>query len=110
MKNLNLKIKLSTSLKYLYLIIFLSIIAIFGAMVWFLYKNFYQTIAQTEAIILLRQEVAPDTVNAKQVEELLTYLDKKNKNFGINPEEITDIFSDRTPKPEQPVEQILSEN
>lgn len=65
------------SLKYFYILIAVLIIVVLGVLGWFLYKNLYQTIAQTEQIILLRKEVAPDTINMEKVNTVLKFLDKK---------------------------------
>ncbi|OGY47673.1 MAG: hypothetical protein A2840_00100 [Candidatus Buchananbacteria bacterium RIFCSPHIGHO2_01_FULL_47_11b] len=69
--------KLLLSLKYVYLVITLIVIASVGLLGWFLYKNLYQTIAQTEEIQLLRQEVAPDIVNINQFTSALDKLNLK---------------------------------
>lgn len=68
------------SLKYFYVLVIILIIGVSGILGWFLYKNFYQTIAQTEEIILLKQEVAPDTINMGKVDSVLKFLDKKIKS------------------------------
>jgi hypothetical protein len=66
------------SLNYLYSLIVILSIAILSALGMFLYKNFYQTITQSEQIIVLRQEVSPDTINTKKIESVLELLNKKN--------------------------------
>ena len=43
----------------------------------FLYFNLYQTITQADQIILLRREVAPETVDTKKVEAVCTAIDQK---------------------------------
>ena len=43
----------------------------------FLYKNLYVTITQSEEIILLKQEVAPDTIDRTKVNTVLSALEKK---------------------------------
>src|SRR3989344_2785456 len=74
--------KLLLSLKYLYLVIALIVIASMGLLGWFLYKNLYQTIAQTEQIQLLKQEVAPDIVD---IDQFTTALDQLNNKTTTAP-------------------------
>jgi len=48
-----------------------------GYLSWFLYNNLYQTIAQTEQIIVLRAEVSPYSIDIKQFNTILETLEKK---------------------------------
>ena len=43
----------------------------------FLYQNLYKTIIQSDQIILLKREVAPDTLDPTQIESVLTDLEQK---------------------------------
>jgi len=65
------------SFKYLYVLIILIMAGILVTLGFFLYKNLYQTITQSEEIILLRQEVAPDTINMTKVNSVLESLNLK---------------------------------
>lgn len=53
------------------------IIGFVGVLGYFLYTNFYQTITQSQEVILLRQEVAPNYIDIEKVERILESLDKK---------------------------------
>lgn len=70
---------------------------------FFLYKNFYQTITQSKEIILLRKEVAPDSLNLEKVEKIIELLEKKTTTTEmINLEKIKDPFrsiESRQPSP-----------
>ncbi len=69
--------QLLLSLKYLYGLVIVLVIATFAILGFFLYKNFYQTITQSEEIILLRQEVAPDTIDMELVNRVLKLMANK---------------------------------
>jgi hypothetical protein len=71
------KIKFTFSLKYFYAIFILLIIGASAILILFLYKNFYVTIAQTEQIILLKKEVAPDFIDIDRVNKVLNALAEK---------------------------------
>ncbi|GEM_PF-1354629 len=45
----------------------------------FLYKNFYQTITQSEEILILRQKVAPLTVDMDKFNKIMAKIEKKKK-------------------------------
>jgi hypothetical protein len=74
------------SLKYIYGLIAVVVIGIFGVIGMFLYQNFYLAIAQTEEIILLRREVAPDVLHIESVEDVIGKLKIK-----ISPSQQQDI-------------------
>jgi hypothetical protein len=74
----------------------------------FLYKNFYQTIAQSEEVVLLKKEVAPDAINMNKVNAVLGALDQKTAmtdsvDFtGIkNPFDFSSLKAAETPLPLQ---------
>jgi len=91
------KIKISQSFFspiYIYIIIFGLTFATIAVLSWFLYRNLYQTITQSEQIILLKQEVAPDTIDIKTVEEVLKALDQKTAPAdGIDWQKIKNLFN-----------------
>ena len=101
------KIKLNFSLFYVYTFIALFSISVVAFLSWFLYENFYKTITQSEQIILLRQEVAPDTINTQRVNKVLNSLAKKtNVNKIIEWTSIKNPFSKSlTENTEPPVSQ-----
>lgn len=81
------------SLKYLYFFVALVITAAAIILIVFLYFNFYQTITQSQQIILLKQEVSPDTINSKKVNNILGLLDKKaTSTDGIDWQTIKNPF------------------
>ena len=45
----------------------------------FLYKNFYQTIAQSKEIIILKEKVAMETVDMDKFNQIMENLNQKNK-------------------------------
>lgn len=45
----------------------------------FLYKNFYRTITQSEEILILRQKVAPLSVEMNKFNEVMKKIKEKNK-------------------------------
>ncbi|MFA6410370.1 MAG: hypothetical protein WCW26_02225, partial [Candidatus Buchananbacteria bacterium] len=69
--------QLFLSLKYVYSLVAIIILLVSAALGSFLYKNVYQTITQSNEIILLRQEVAPDRINMAKVNSVLESFDKK---------------------------------
>ncbi len=91
------------SLRYLYIVAFLLLIGAIAILGNFLYKNFYQTITQSEEIILLKKEVAPDIINIDKVERVLQLLTTKTApELTINFDNIKNPFS-TTPQPISPV-------
>jgi len=90
------RIKFSFSLRYFYVLVFMLVIVVISMLGFFLYKNFYQTIAQTEQIILLRKEVAPDTIDINKVNKVLDALDKKTTTtIDIEYSKIKNPFSSK---------------
>ncbi|OGY43422.1 MAG: hypothetical protein A2729_04600 [Candidatus Buchananbacteria bacterium RIFCSPHIGHO2_01_FULL_39_14] len=81
------------SLKYIYLIILIMIIGVLTLLGYFLYNNLYQTIAQSKEIILLKQEVAPDTIDLKKVNEALAAIEAKTSKKNISWSEIKNPFA-----------------
>ncbi|OGF23885.1 hypothetical protein A3H09_03750 [Candidatus Falkowbacteria bacterium RIFCSPLOWO2_12_FULL_45_13] len=69
------------------IIVFLTMIILIIVFI-FLYKNFYQTINQTNEILILREKVALDTVNIEQFNIIFDKLTKK-----IAPKELGNIIS-----------------
>lgn len=65
------------SVRYFYVLIAIMAIISFIILGQFLYKNFYLTITQAQDIVILRQEVAPDSINVERVNKVLDLIDKK---------------------------------
>ena len=99
--------KVLFSLRYFYIIIFILLAGSLVILGNFLYANFYQTISQSEEIILLKQEVAPDIIDTKKVETVLDQINKKPlRSEEINFDEIFDPFektSKNNPKEEEEI-------
>lgn len=55
----------------------IALLGLAGLLGMFLYQNLYQTITQSEEIVILKQEIAPDTINVKKVEELIDRIEQK---------------------------------
>lgn len=68
-------------------IIFLTIVVLIFISL-FLYKNFYQAIAQTKEILILREKVALDTVDMEKFDSIINKLTKKTA-----PKELKNIIS-----------------
>ncbi|MFA6254736.1 MAG: hypothetical protein WC675_01730 [Patescibacteria group bacterium] len=70
--------KIATSSKTITLIVTLIFIIILGYFGGFLYKNIYQTITQSQEIIVMRAEVSPYAINIEKFNDILTAIDKKS--------------------------------
>jgi len=68
---------LLTSLRVVTVIVAIMIIAAIVSVGYFLYAYLYRTIAQSEEIILLKQEVAPESIDITQVTKTIDNLEKK---------------------------------
>ena len=80
MKFKPLKIKffqLLVSLRLIYFLVIILIIVLAVILGLFLYKNLYKTIAQSEEIIILRKEVAPEFISLEEVNKIVKKIDKK---------------------------------
>ena len=80
------KIKISYNKIFRYLtllLIFVSIITIVFVG-YFLYKNFYQTITQSDEILNLRREVALEDINMDKFEKIIKKIEEKVKLRSIN--------------------------
>jgi len=70
-------LKIATSSRTIAMIVTLIFIIIFGYFSWFLYKNIYQTITQSQEIIIMRAEVSPYTIDVDKFNNILKAIDKK---------------------------------
>lgn len=71
------KIRISFSARYLYILAWLMMIGTCTYLGFFLYENFYQTVAQTDEIILLKKEVAPDIIDTEKIDKVLHLINEK---------------------------------
>ena len=66
-----------------YILLTLIGIAVIGYIGYFLYINFYQTITQSQEIVVLKQEVAPDTINRTKVDSVLKNIEEKTSTESM---------------------------
>ena len=89
----------------LYLILSIITLISLGFLTEFLYLYLYQTITQSERIILLKSEVAPDSININEVNSVLDFINKKSTPENINWSEIKNPFAQlTTAQPITPIE------
>lgn len=102
--------KILFSLRYFYVLIFILLAGSLVILGNFLYTNFYQTISQSEEIVLLKQEVAPDIIDTKKVEAVLGQINKKPlQSEGINLDEVSDPFDKNSKNLIKEEESIITE-
>lgn len=87
-------------LKFLPIITIIILIACFGLSISFLYKYFYQTIAQVKVVSILKNQVALNQVNVPLYEKVLNAWDAKKQFNHSDLENIKDPF--------QPIPDITS--
>lgn len=85
--------------RFWYLVIVLIMIGVLGAIGFFLYRNLYQTIAQSEEIILLRKEVAPNSIEVNKVKTVLDGFNAKTTAKNIDFGQTKNPFISQTPPP-----------
>lgn len=73
------KFKPSKLLRFLPKLTLLILLVGFGGSIYFLYKYFYQTIAQVRVVSILRNQVALNQVNVPLYQKVLTALDLKKQ-------------------------------
>lgn len=91
--NIKLKFKYSYIVKFIYTLIVITFIAVAYLLVNFLDKNFYQVITQAEDIIVLRQEVATEIIDAALFEKILINLKEKQKPLPFDVKDVKNVFS-----------------
>jgi len=67
-----------------YLTIIVISVVVIAIVTLFLYKNFYQTIIQSEEILVLRKEVAIEDINMSKFEKIMNQLQEKIKERDLN--------------------------
>jgi uncharacterized membrane protein len=68
---------------YYVLMILLSLVIITYVSV-FLYKNFYQTITQSEEIILLKKEVSAEDIDMNKFDKMILSIEEKQKTREVD--------------------------
>lgn len=81
------------SIKQLYYSVYLVGICVAVYVGYFVYENYYQTVAQAQEIADLKKEVAPESINIERVDSILDSIDNKSTttNSIIDPN-INDPF------------------
>lgn len=64
---------------YIYFIMFALGIMVFLGVSWFLYQNFYLTIAQSEEVIILRKTIAPVDINIDKFNQVVFEIEQKQE-------------------------------
>jgi len=80
------------NVRNLYMILGVAVIIGFGILGLFLYQYFYQTITQSERVILLKHEVAPDAINMQVVSRVVAFMDSKSSMANIEWDKIKNPF------------------
>lgn len=85
------KIKLSTKqiVFYSYILIFMLVVVSITYATLFLYKNFYQTISQSEEIVILKEKVAVEMLNMKKFDRIIEAIAEKGRS---EPLVMADLF------------------
>ena len=97
------------SARYLYGVLTIIAILLVAWVGQFIYQHFYRTIIQAEAVVVLRQEVAPDTIDVEKVNQVVITIEKKLIGQSINWPQILNPFipaggsSDSQPASEPPL-------
>lgn len=93
---MKLKIKLRMELKFLMKFLYLAVIALFILslilVISFLYKNLYQTILSSEEILILKQQIAPETFDINKFNQIIEEMEIKQKEKVIDWSKIGNIF------------------
>jgi len=78
-KQSKLKIKITPKkiTFWFYFLVIVASIIILSCVSLFLYKNFYQTITQSEEIMILREKVAIETVNMEKFNTIIEKIKQK---------------------------------
>jgi len=85
MKRLDFKLSSKKIIFYSYVLISVIITISFFASSFFLYKNFFLSISQSEEVIYLRKQVAIESVDIKKFDDIINKINKKiqPKEFKI---------------------------
>lgn len=89
---LNFKLKYSYILKLIYGLAIIAFMVGAYLLIKFLYANFYQVIAQTDDIIVLRNEVSTEMVDVALFEKIFVRLNEKQKSLPFDVKNIKNIF------------------
>ena len=77
------------------LTIFMALM-VFIYLIYFIYFNLYQTVTEAQQVIILRQEVAPESLDINKIDKALANLEKRaTSTESIDIEKIKNIFSEK---------------
>jgi uncharacterized membrane protein len=87
--NFNLNIKLQKISRYFYLLTVVIILILLFFATKFLYDKFYLSITQSREVIVLKEKIAPETIDLSAFESILnnikTKTERKNSEINSNP-------------------------
>lgn len=84
--------KISIITKYSYYAIITLTILVLCISSWFLYNNFYQTLAQAQVVYVLKNQVAFELVNMKLWNQITSALKNKKTSVLSIEENLNDPF------------------
>lgn len=81
-------------LKYINYLTIVLVLGIFGYLGYFIYFNLYETIAEAQQVVLLKQEVAPESLDVDKIEKVLARLEKRaTSTQAVNVANIKNFFT-----------------
>ena len=95
------KIEFKSVAKYLYFAaIFLFFLSL-SLVIYFLYQNFYQTILGSEEILILKQQIAPESFDIEKFNQIIEKMEAKQEEKETDWNKIGNIFK-RGQRPQTP--------
>ena len=89
-----IKFKFNIKGKYLYGFIIISIIIGLAITILFIYQSLHRVLAYSEEIIIMKQEIAPESFSVAEFERAIEKLEKKQTERKINWSKIKNPFMD----------------
>ncbi len=80
MEKLKLKLNTEKINLYFHILTAVSVVVLLTIVSLFLYRNFYQTITQSEEILILQGKVASDVVNMNKFNKILEKIKNKTES------------------------------
>lgn len=84
MKSVNIKINFKETLILIKTLAIIIIIGIFAYAGYFLYKNFYQVITESEEVAKLQKNIAKESINMGYFNEIIEAMEKRVIKKNIN--------------------------
>lgn len=69
---------------------------------FFLYNNVYRTITQSQEVVILKREVAPDAIDIKKVDAIINNIKTKTQGSLSQNMVIKNLFYQPLPQPPTP--------